>query len=527
MYLTPPYLSGTIHITPTLPINYNFTFSFGNHVVFGLQQGRNTHIVKLSISEMESNPHILKSVPSKAATINEVVKAGVVFDEKFEYGIFFSTENPQKLYNSYQIRLKSMRIMPGFKRHLSVSADFVFGVVRGPRIHRILIGSNDGRSLIIDPHIWFTLATKISISFAVVVSSLCLLFVFLLPPVIYYYSKNKRREKTMDELNYRLLEFEKPIDPNNSFVRNPLNKSYIIPFEKIKFLKRLGEGASGVVFVGMWNKTKVAIKQMKTINDESKIMQEISILSSIRHPNIIMFCGLSVDNDDSKYIITQFAEKGNLDNLIHQVDNKNQTMTFDEKLNILLGIGRGMAYLHAMIPPIIHRDLKPQNILIDSDGPKICDFGMSKFAVNTQMTGITLGTQEYISPEVIMQNSEYDEKCDVFSFAIIMHEIFFMQRPYQPLHLNKRADAYIPPHDNIFSFGFKVVNGERPEIPFTNDDVTTMEKWFNACHKNPNFNPEAVRRYFSLCRKCWSREASDRPAYETICEILEELIGDK
>ena len=67
----------------------------------------------------------------------------------------------------------------------------------------------------------------------------------------------------------------------------------------------------------------------------------------------------------------------------------------------------------------MHRDLKPANILITTNFvPKISDFGCSRFKKeDINMTQI--GTPIYAAPEVIL-GQKYDEKCDVYSFAIVM-----------------------------------------------------------------------------------------------------------
>jgi serine/threonine protein kinase len=68
-------------------------------------------------------------------------------------------------------------------------------------------------------------------------------------------------------------------------------------------------------------------------------------------------------------------------NLFH-VDCPNENnleMDWSSRLNIILGVARGLAYLHEEVqPPIIHRDIKAPNILLDKDlNPKIADFGLA------------------------------------------------------------------------------------------------------------------------------------------------------
>lgn len=113
-------------------------------------------------------------------------------------------------------------------------------------------------------------------------------------------------------------------------------------------------------------------------------------------------------------------------------------------------IPKAVAFLHALGPrPIIHRDLKPANMLLSNNRRtlKICDFGTVR-EVATQMSSMS-GTPQYIAREVnnrnviclpalnspmitsqVLAGNRYTEKCDVWSCAITLWEMFARQRPY-------------------------------------------------------------------------------------------------
>ena len=98
-------------------------------------------------------------------------------------------------------------------------------------------------------------------------------------------------------------------------------------------------------------------------------------------------------------------------------------------MNLLL-IFQGVAYLHAMRPkPLIHRDLKPPNLLLEKGGVhlKICDFGTAADK-RTQMTN-NKGSAAWMAPEVF-ETSSYTEKCDVFSWGIILWEVLSRRKPF-------------------------------------------------------------------------------------------------
>lgn len=87
---------------------------------------------------------------------------------------------------------------------------------------------------------------------------------------------------------------------------------------------------------------------------------------------------------------------------------------------------------------IVHRDLKPENILFTSDSLasaiKLVDFGIShdqlKATTNKQMFERS-GTLPYMAPEILISESGYNEKCDVWSCGVIMYFIITGRKPYQ------------------------------------------------------------------------------------------------
>ncbi|KAG2386295.1 hypothetical protein C9374_002741 [Naegleria lovaniensis] len=182
-------------------------------------------------------------------------------------------------------------------------------------------------------------------------------------------------------------------------------------------------------------------------NDEFE--KEASLLASIRHPNIVQFFGVIVSGS-RKYMVVEFMEKKSLDLAIYNSKNGIEKLSIFRKIDILLGVAKGMQYLHAMKPfgGIIHRDLKPGNILLDKNfTAKIADFGLSKhlstrnasnFSTSNQESNATanVGTLFYMSNEMI-SGTKYNHKTDVYSFGIVMWELFFEENPYLNAHSKK------------------------------------------------------------------------------------------
>lgn len=125
--------------------------------------------------------------------------------------------------------------------------------------------------------------------------------------------------------------------------------------------------------------------------------KEAAMLSVVNHSSIVKMYGISLSGSH-KYIVVEYLPKGSLDKLIYGCKMRVEFLTLRQKINILLGVANGMAYLHSLKPPIVHRDLKPGNILIDEDyNARVCDFGLSKIMGNSAAATKHIGTVFYMA----------------------------------------------------------------------------------------------------------------------------------
>lgn len=102
-------------------------------------------------------------------------------------------------------------------------------------------------------------------------------------------------------------------------------------------------------------------------------------------------------------------------------------MTWPKRFDIVMGIARGLLYLHHDSRlKIIHRDLKTSNILLDEDlNAKISDFGLARMFEGDQTTARTkrvVGTYGYMAPEYAF-DGKFSIKSDVFSLGVVILEI--------------------------------------------------------------------------------------------------------
>ncbi|CAN4098287.1 unnamed protein product [Withania somnifera] len=220
-------------------------------------------------------------------------------------------------------------------------------------------------------------------------------------------------------------------DSAKSDVRLDDIADFEIPWEDLALGERIGLGSYGEVYRGEWHGTEVAVKKFldQDITGESleEFRSEVRIMKRLRHPNVVLFMG-AVTRSPHLSIVTEFLHRGSLYRLIHRPNNQ-----LDERrrLRMALDAARGMNYLHNCSPMIVHRDLKSPNLLVDKNWVvKVCDFGLSRMKNSTFLSSrSTAGTAEWMAPEVL-RNEPSNEKCDVYSFGVILWELCTLQQPW-------------------------------------------------------------------------------------------------
>ncbi|KAL4368370.1 hypothetical protein GQ457_05G000590 [Hibiscus cannabinus] len=232
-----------------------------------------------------------------------------------------------------------------------------------------------------------------------------------------------------------VLLLEKGADVNSldRWGRTPLSDACSFRHHEVcKILEARGgidPGSHGEVYLVNWRGTEVAAKTIRSSiasNPKAKnnFLKELALWQRLRHPNIVQFLGV-LKHSDRLIFLTEYLRNG----CLHEILRKKGRPDLQTAISYALDIARGMNYLHQHRPhAIIHRDLTPRNVLQDEAGRlKVTDFGLSKLAQEKdsygyKMTGGT-GSYRYMAPEVYRRES-YGKSVDVFSFALIVHEMF-------------------------------------------------------------------------------------------------------
>ncbi|MFN2637980.1 MAG: protein kinase [Gemmatimonadaceae bacterium] len=197
----------------------------------------------------------------------------------------------------------------------------------------------------------------------------------------------------------------------------------------------LGHGGMATVHLAeeRKHKRKVAIKVLKQELGASvgaeRFLREIGIAAQLSHPHIVPLID-SGESDGSLYYVSPFVAGGSLRDRL----NRQGKLPIDEALRIAHEIGAALDYAHRA--GFVHRDVKPENILFADDHALLADFGIAHVCCapdgqTLTLTGLALGTPEYMSPEQASGETDIGIPGDIYGLACVIYEMLTGEPPFR------------------------------------------------------------------------------------------------
>ncbi|KAA8533032.1 hypothetical protein F0562_032851 [Nyssa sinensis] len=207
--------------------------------------------------------------------------------------------------------------------------------------------------------------------------------------------------------------------------------------------RKIGDGGFGSVFLGqLYDGRIVAVKHLhkhhpttaagaKAFSAKS-FCNEILILSSINHPNLVKLHGYCSD-PRGLLLVYDYVPNGTLAEHLHGPKSLygKGSLTWQVRVDIALQTAMAIDYLHfSVVPPIVHRDITSSNIFVEKDMRiKVGDFGLSRLLVCPEPSASSggvwtgpQGTPGYLDPDYY-RSFRLTEKSDVYSFGVVLLEL--------------------------------------------------------------------------------------------------------
>ncbi|GJP42484.1 hypothetical protein CLOM_g2039 [Closterium sp. NIES-68] len=243
-----------------------------------------------------------------------------------------------------------------------------------------------------------------------------------------------------------------------------------IDVKNVVLRKLIANGTFGTVYRGTFQGKDVAVKVLDWGEEDTMsrmqldrlrraFKQEVTVWSTLSHPNITQFVGASVA-DQGGFMIPSFERgrggrkgdirvEGSLCCLVveyvpggtlkdYLIANRRRKLPLRTVVQLAADMAKGLEYLHGH--GVVHRDIKSENMLLTaSRRVKVADFGVARIEAENpkDMTGAT-GTLGYMAPEVL-DCRPYNHRADVYSFGICLWEIYCCDMPFPDLDFKEMA----------------------------------------------------------------------------------------
>ncbi|XP_071706759.1 probable serine/threonine-protein kinase At1g01540 [Rutidosis leptorrhynchoides] len=201
----------------------------------------------------------------------------------------------------------------------------------------------------------------------------------------------------------------------------------------------IGNGKHGVVYHGvLLDGKRVAVKEL--LNNSGSVeefIEEVEAIWCIRHKNLVKLLGYSI-NGAKRMLVYEYINNGNLQQWLHGTLGRVSPLTWDIRMSIILGIAKGLVYLHEdSEPTVILKRLKSSHILLDHQwNPRLSNIGITRLLALGPNQSVS-GMSGYVAPEYVVTHN-FNEKSDIYSFGVLIIEIVSGKAPVEYLESGQK-----------------------------------------------------------------------------------------
>ncbi|CAL5082549.1 unnamed protein product [Urochloa decumbens] len=282
--------------------------------------------------------------------------------------------------------------------------------------------------------------------------------------------------------------------------------------------QKLGEGGFGSVYKGFvraadgkGDRVPVAVKKLnqRGLQGHKQWLAEVQFLGVLEHPNLVKllgYCAVDSERGAQRLLVYEFMPNKSLED--HLFRRANPPLSWNRRLQVILGAAEGLAYLHEGVEvQVIYRDFKTSNILLDKDfRAKLSDFGLARegpTGANTHVSTAVVGTHGYAAPEYI-DSGHLTAKSDVWSFGVVLYEILTGRRS---LDRNKPAAEQ------------KMLEWVEQFPPDSRNFRMIMDPRLRG-----EYSVKAAREIAKLANSCLLKNAKERPTMGEVVEVLRRAV---
>ena len=274
---------------------------------------------------------------------------------------------------------------------------------------------------------------------------------------------------------------------------------FFFPLRSPQVLQSKAPGSIGPVLRMRWRGTRVAVRKLHSsmMKDDASLQVfrlQLQVMSQLAHPDVVQFLG-ACTRVPPLYLVTEFMGGGTLASLLRDKRADGVLLEPARMMGYAQAAARALAYCHGRTPEaVVHRDVNPEAFLLTTsrDVLKLTNFGNSRLArfLPDDLNCLTgrCGQPLFLAPEMF-KGAKYSFKVDVYSFAMLLYEIFEGQRPF--------GIGEYDGDDKQEQCAKSASEGERPRI---------------------SRSPPSIR---TVIESCWHQNPEQRPPFEDILLLLE------